>query len=147
MSQSAPMTGFPPAPSGQVTLANWRTPPFNRWAFQHVREIVPSADIANDPDRVWRLPSAPLDLGAVRVDGGDFASFLADTDTDAIVVVHRGRIVFEHYAHGMGPRTPHILMSVSKSMLGLVAAMLAHEGRLDPAAEVVRYVPEMAATA
>ena len=38
------MTGFPPPAEGQVTLANWRTAPFNRWGFQHVREIVPSAD-------------------------------------------------------------------------------------------------------
>ena len=27
----------------QVTLANWRTAPFNRWAFHHVRELVPSS--------------------------------------------------------------------------------------------------------
>ena len=71
------MTGFPPPEAGQVTLANWRTPPFNRWAFQHVREIVPSAEIANDPDRIWHLPEAPRDLSAVRVDGGDFDAFLA----------------------------------------------------------------------
>jgi hypothetical protein len=31
----------------QVTLANWRTAPFNRWAFHHVRELVPLADIAH----------------------------------------------------------------------------------------------------
>ena len=43
------MQAFPPPAAGQVTLANWRNPPFNRWAFHHVREIVPSADIANDP--------------------------------------------------------------------------------------------------
>jgi hypothetical protein len=52
------MTGFPPAPQGQVTLANWRTSPFNRWAFQHVREIVPSADIPHDPSNALPLPTA-----------------------------------------------------------------------------------------
>ena len=141
------MTGFPPPEAGQVTLANWRTPPFNRWAFQHVREIVPSAEIANDPDRIWHLPEAPRDLSAVRVDGGDFDAFLANTDTDAIVVVHRGRIVFERYANGMTRRTPHILMSVSKSMLGVLAAMLADARRLDMGAAVTDIVPELAETA
>ena len=34
------MDGFPPSPEHQVTLANWRTSPVNRWAFHHVREIV-----------------------------------------------------------------------------------------------------------
>src|SRR6185295_9911037 len=80
------MTGFPPTPRDQVTLANWRTAPFNRWAFQHVREIVPSADIANDPEKVWKLPSAPLDLSGLSIGGQggtlDFQAFLAATDTD-----------------------------------------------------------------
>jgi hypothetical protein len=147
MQHESPMTGFPPEPSGQVTLANWRTPPFNRWAFQHVREIVPSAEIANDPDRVWTLPQSPRDLSALRIGEGDLAAFLEGTDTDAMVVIHRGRIVFEHYAHGMTPGTPHILMSVSKSMLGLVAAMLAARGTLDIEAPVTAYVPELAGTA
>lgn len=147
MPKDPPMTGFPPPQAGQVTLANWRTAPFNRWSFQHVREIVPSAEIANDPDRVWRLPEAACDLGDVRVDGGGFDAFLDATDTDAIVVVHRGRIVFERYANGMTRRTPHILMSVSKSMLGLVAAMLADAGRLDRDSAVTRHVPELAGTA
>jgi hypothetical protein len=141
------MDGFPPAPAGQVTLANWRTPPFNVWGFQHVREIVPSADIAADPDRVWRLEAAPRDLGRVTVDGIGFAAALERTDTDALVVLHRGRIVAEVYRNGMTPETPHILMSVSKSMLGLLAGILAAKGVLDPAAPVTALVPEVAGTA
>ena len=43
------MTEFPPAARDQVTLANWRSAPFNRWAFHHVRELIPTADIPNDP--------------------------------------------------------------------------------------------------
>ena len=59
------MDAFPPPPDRQVTLANWRLPPFNRWSFQHVRQIIPTAEVAADPGRVWELPRAPLDLGAV----------------------------------------------------------------------------------
>jgi len=137
------MHGFPPAPEGQVTLANWRTAPFNRWAFQHVREIVPSADIAHDPARVSPLPEALADLSSLQLEPG----FLEATDTDALVILHRGRIVFEHYANGMTAATPHILMSVSKSLLGLLAGILAARGVLDPGRPVTDYVPELAATA
>ena len=63
------MLGFPPAPESQVTLANWRTSPFHRWAFHHVREIVPSADIPNDPASALAFPSAPVDIGTLRIDG------------------------------------------------------------------------------
>jgi len=142
------MQGFPPAAGGQVTLANWRTAPFNKWAFQHVREIVPSADIANDPEDVWRLPSAPADLAGLRIDGDmDLHGFLAETDTDALVVLHRGRIVAESYGNGMTAATPHILMSVSKSMLGMLAGILEAQGKLDLAAPVTSLVPEVGGTA
>ena len=145
------MQGFPPTPEAQVTLANWRKPPHNRWAFHHVRELVPSADIANDPGTVRALPSAPVDLSPVQVPNGGtalpFDQFLAQTDTDALVVLHHGRLVYEHYANGMTDQTPHILMSVSKSVLGLLVGILAERGELDPEAPVATYVPEVAGTA
>jgi CubicO group peptidase (beta-lactamase class C family) len=146
------MQGFPPAPEGQVTLENWRSPPFNRWAFQHVRELLPSADIANDPAHVHRLESRPIDMGALRIDAGRSASlsleaFLTETSTNGIVILHGGRVVFEHYANGMTAETPHILMSVSKSMLGLLAGVLVARGALTPDRPVTDVVPEIAGTA
>src|SRR6266508_414840 len=129
------MRGFPPQPQNQVTLANWRSAPFNRWAFHHVREIVPSADIPNAAGEVLALPSAPqrLPLGA----------FLEETDTDGLAVLHRGKLVFEHYANGMTAETPHILMSVSKSMLGLLVGELG----LELERRVGEVLPEIAQTA
>ena len=141
------MQGFPPAPAGQVSLANWRTPPFHRWAFQHVREIVPSAEIAHDPRDVWHLPGDGGGLAELRVGDGDLEAALSATATDALVVLHRGRIVHESYAHGMTANSPHILMSVSKSVLGVVAAILAGQGRFDRAAPVSALIPEVAGSA
>ena len=56
------MHAFPAPTEQQATLANWRTPPFNRWAFQHVREIVPTAEIAEHPAWRWDFPRALVDL-------------------------------------------------------------------------------------
>ncbi len=146
------MDGFPSTAGTQVTLANWRTAPFNVWAFQHVREIVPSADIPNDPAAVWRLPSGTADVNRLSIDQGGgrsitFDAFLNQSSTDAIVVLHKGRVVLERYANGMTPSTPHILMSVSKSMLALLAGALAGQSVLDPERPVTDYVPEVARTA
>jgi len=131
----------------QVTLANWRSSPFNRWAFHHVRELIPSADIANDPRHIRELPPEERSID-VRIDpdSGEamgLGAFLLETDTDGLAIVHRGRLVFERYANGMTEATPHILMSVSKSMLGLLAA----EMRLDTARQVAEIVPEVRDTA
>ena len=132
----------------QATLANWRTAPHNRWAFHHVRELVPSADIANDRHRVRELETRRTDFGALRIepDAGEpltLEAFLRETDTDGMAILHRGRLLFEHYANGMTPRTPHILMSVSKSMLGLLVGAL----ELDVERPVTEAVPEVKHTA
>ena len=69
------MAGFPPKPETQVTLANWRTAPFNTWAFQHVRDIVPSADIPHDPGQVRKFPVKPQDLASIKVGRASLAIF------------------------------------------------------------------------
>lgn len=145
------MDGFPPPAEAQVTLANWRSSPFARWAFQHVREIIPSAEIANDPDGVWTLPPGPRDLSGVRIDAAKgpmtLDAFLEQTSTDALVVLHRGRVAYESYRNGMTAVTPHILMSVTKSMLGLLAGVLVEKGAIDPEKQVTDVVSELSATA
>jgi len=41
------MVGSPPYPPERlVSLSNWQDPPFNRWGFQHVRDLIPTARIA-----------------------------------------------------------------------------------------------------
>ena len=145
-----PMQGFPPPPDGQVTLANWRQAPFNRWAFHHVREIVPSADIPNDPANIMDLPSDASDLDGVPLMGSEprsFGAFLDETNTNGVVVLHRGRLIFERYANGMTAESPHILMSVSKSLLGQLAGAVVARADLDPDRPVTAYVPEVAETA
>lgn len=145
------MREFPAADDAQVTLANWRTAPFNKWAFHHVRELVPSADIANDPERICHLSSAPIDFSgfAFEAMGTSFGleAVLSATDTDGIVILHKGKIAFESYANGMDANTPHILMSVSKSILGILAGILVERGDLSLGQLVTSLIPEVAGTA
>jgi CubicO group peptidase (beta-lactamase class C family) len=145
------MHGFPPSPENQVTLANWRSFPHLRWAFHHVRELVPSAAIPNDPGDIQGLPVHPADFAGLRIEGGGerltLDEFLQRSDADGIVVLHRGAIVLERYMNGMTARTPHILMSVSKSVLGLVAGILADKGVLELDRPMTAILPELAGTA
>ena len=45
-------------------------------------------------------------------------------------------MVYKRYLNQMRPETPHLLFSVTKSFTGLLAAQLAHEGKIDPDALV-----------
>jgi CubicO group peptidase (beta-lactamase class C family) len=145
------MDGFPPAPESRVTLANWQDPPFNRWAFRHMREIIPSHLIPAGPDGGPPLPAADVPLPdplVWRLDGSSATAseVFASTYTDALVVLHDGRLVAERYGDGMTAATPHLLMSVSKSVVSCVAGVLAGRGQLDPGALVTDYVPEAASS-
>jgi CubicO group peptidase (beta-lactamase class C family) len=50
---------------------------------------------------------------------------LDQTYADGFLVIYEGRIVTEQYFYGLRPDTSHLLMSVSKSVTGLVAGVLA----------------------
>ena len=151
MSNQIMMNEFPAQTENQATLENWRSVPFNKWAFQHVREVVPSADISNAPDQVQALEKSDRNLQGLAIptnDGNiDLYSFLEQTNSDGFVVLHKGCIVTEQYANGMTATTPHILMSVSKSMLGLLAGILVEQSRLKTEALVSEYIPELGNTA
>jgi CubicO group peptidase (beta-lactamase class C family) len=138
--------------ASRANLSNWRKSPFNRWAFNHVREIVPSVDIANLPASVWQMPFAPLLLDQFRLKSSDgssmeLKSFLQGTATDSLVILHNGRIVYEFYDNGNTQHTPHILMSATKSVVGLLVGILNRNGNIDVDAPVSTYVPEIAGTA
>ncbi|MEI2715215.1 MAG: serine hydrolase [Nocardioides sp.] len=136
-------------PQGQplVTLANWQSPVYLRWAFQHMREVMPS-QVIHGTDTPRPMPERPLDLGSVQVGGlampGTVDDVIARTDTDGFLVLHQGELVFERYFGDMVRRSRHLVMSVSKSILSCVAGSLAGDGILDPTAPVETYVPEMA---
>jgi hypothetical protein len=81
-------------------LSNWRTEPFNRWAFHNVRSIVPVAEIESAPDNALPLVEYPvtLDAFAIRLPDGsrlDLQGFLRATATDGLVILRNSRLVFE----------------------------------------------------
>lgn len=51
--------------------------------------------------------------------------------TRAVVVVHRGRIVAERYAEGIGPATPLLGWSMAKTVVGVLTGMMVEEGLLE----------------
>ena len=116
-----------------------------------MRELIPSQLIPAGPGGPSPLPASPgplPDPPVWRIDGSaaTAAEVFAGTYTDALVVLHDGRLVAERYDAGMTAASVHLLMSVSKSIVGCVAGVLADRGLLDPGALVTAYVPEVGRT-
>ncbi len=127
----------------RVTRENWRLYPFSRWAFQHTRELVPSRAIRRS-NAARALSESLANLAELDVDGVNWETFIAETYTDAMIVLHQGEIVYETYRNGMTAETSHHCFSVTKSFVGLIAEILIANGLLDPGALVTTYIDELA---
>ncbi|OBJ25540.1 serine hydrolase domain-containing protein [Mycobacterium sp. 1245801.1] len=135
------------APAG-IALDNWLSAPYARWSFQHVEDFVPTAIISRGTGPVAALPAATADLSTIPVTGTDgtdttVGAVLAGSGTDGWAVACRGAIAAEEYLDGLGARTPHLLFSVSKSLVGAVVGVLHGAGVIELDAPVTKYVPAL----
>ena len=134
-----------------VQLGNWREAPWNAWAFCHVHELVPTAQIHATPGLIEEPPidATALIEHAFVADGQrrTIAGILQQTSTDALTVMKAGKFVADFHAPHFTAQSRHILFSASKSVAGLLAGMLVDDGLLDPGTRVLHYVPELTRSA
>ena len=123
---------------GEVNLSNWQDPPWNRWGFGHLSEIVPTAVVSRVAP-ADQVPARPL---AAAGDAA-FQEAVRTTAAQSVVVLRRGALVGEWYGPGMAPTSRHALMSVSKSLCGLVVGQLIDEGLVEEQSEIGRVVPRL----
>jgi CubicO group peptidase (beta-lactamase class C family) len=142
--------GVPAPAPARVTAANWQFAPHSRWGFCNVRRVLPTARVGRGAGPAHRFAEQRSDLSALPVPlpGGArqaLAQVLDDSCTDGFLVLHRGRIVYERYSGELRPDQTHIIMSVSKSLIGSLIGILAERGVLDLARPAGHYVRELRA--
>ncbi|GAA3639435.1 serine hydrolase domain-containing protein [Microlunatus ginsengisoli] len=133
--------------------STWLDAPHSEWAVWHLDELAPTVPVSR-AEVPRALPagsrpsgSMPVDeIRLTRYDGseGSARDVLDDTDTDAFLVVHDGALVHEEYGHIGAESGRHAVLSITKSVVSCVAAILAERGELDLSAPVRTYVPELA---
>ncbi|MGX7874738.1 serine hydrolase domain-containing protein [Mesorhizobium sp. ORM6] len=143
------MQGSPPAMV--PPKLDWDRPPWNRWAFQHIREILPTVEVWRGNGHRHRLERAEVDLDGLPVEDSEgrpstLAGLLDETYTDGFLVLKDGKVAYERYFNGMDERTLHLSQSMAKSITGSVFGILAGRGLIDPAMPVTDYLPELGAT-
>ena len=148
------MAGFPPAADKIVRFADgsYYSWPQMRWSFNHMEQLVPTKTVWRGANASRELPNDPrrfdhLDIKLADGTSLSWADMLSTTHTDSFAVLHRGKLVYEEYFGESGPHVRHALMSCNKSMVGIIAECLVHQGVLDDSALVPAIVPELADTA
>jgi CubicO group peptidase (beta-lactamase class C family) len=149
---NAVMCGFPPAPDNAVHASNWFELPYLRWSLMNRSRMVRTVPVWRGEGPVTTLGRGQESIGTHPVTGLDgnivsLEALLPLLEIDACIVLHKGVIVYENYFHGMQAHTQHGSASISKSYLGILAGILAHEGQLDLNRQADHYVTEMRGTA
>lgn len=150
------MVGSPPPPDRILRFedGSYFQFPAMRWSVSNFRQLMPTVNVSRGLGPAAGLPRALRE----DIDGVQFQPLgstqsmswqqsLKANYTDGIVVLHKGQVVYERYFGVLKPTGQHGVMSVTKSFVGTMAAMLVAEGTLDPARRVAEYVPELGASA
>jgi len=119
------------------------------WNFKNLHRIFPTVNVYR-MGQVRELAYAPMaEVANFSVDIDNkktsFRDFL-DSDqstTMGIVILHKGRIVFEHYPR-MQPYEKPIYWSVTKVFVSTIVAILEDQGLIDVSKPIDSYIPELA---
>lgn len=150
------MTGFPPPPGKLIMQpeSDYFSFPKLRWTVCHIRELLPTKQVSRGIGPPVPLPYEVDDgIDAVRFTplGGEeqmtWKESLSANYTDGILILHKGKVVYERYSGCLDETGKHAAMSMTKSMTGLLAEILVAEGVLDDSAKVSAIIPELSGSA
>ncbi|MFD2180383.1 serine hydrolase domain-containing protein [Veronia pacifica] len=146
------MQGTPPPADKRIMQpqSNYFSFPKLRWTLCHIRELMPtqlvsrgiSAPLPIDYDldpAINRITFSPTGSSTLMT----WADSLSENYTDGILVMHKGKVVYEEYFGCLTQFGKHTAMSMTKSLTGLLAEILIAEGKLDPKAKIATLVPEL----
>lgn len=146
------MKGFPPSHDKLIMQpqSNYFSFPRLRWTVCHIRELLPTQEVSRGlgapvlfdysiDENIDSIKFTPLGDNRLMT----WAESLSSNYTDGIIILHKGKIVYEKYLGCLEESGKHAAMSMTKSLTGLLAEILVAEGRLDDSAKVSSIIPEL----
>jgi CubicO group peptidase (beta-lactamase class C family) len=146
------MQGFPP-PAEKLIMqpeSDFFSFPKMRWTVCHIRELMPTKQVSRGLGAIVPLKTELYDeiddLSFQPIGGSEpmtWKESLAANYTDGMLILHRGKVVYERYLGALDEAGKHAAMSMTKSMTGLLAEILVVEKKLDETALVSTLIPEL----
>ena len=150
------MQGFPP-PEEKVVSAidgSFFTFPALRYSVCHMRQFMPTTEVMGAKDDFYSFKEKlddGIDQVRFRPTGStvtmSWEESLYKNYTDGMLILHKGKIVYERYFGELKPDGMHAAMSVSKTFTGTLGGLLVEEGVLDANKLASFYVPELEGSA
>jgi len=153
------MQGFPPPPEKLIAQpdSNFFSFPKLRWSVCHLREFLPTEEISRGlgapvpPD--YPTPAEFAEMRAqidaltfMPINGSEEMTWersLFENYTDGMLIMHKGEVVYERYFGCLEEDGKHAIMSMTKSITGLLGEILVAEGVLDDTLLVRDVIPEI----
>lgn len=151
------MQGFPPKADKVVSAidGSFFTFPALRYSVCHMRQFMPTTEVKGAKEDYYnfktKLDEANIDRLIFTPTGSTetmtWAESLYKNYTDGMLILHKGRIVYERYFGELKPDGVHAAMSVTKTFTGTLGGLLVAEGTLDENKKASYYVPELEGSA
>lgn len=134
-----------------VTKKNWLKDPYLRWSYSHMREFASTKVVAKNENYVSPLPTNLENLDDLHITDENnhnttVLQLLEKYKTDAFIVLHDDKVVYERYFDGYKENEPHGMASLSKVFTGFLISELIEEGKLQPNITAETYVKELQGT-
>jgi CubicO group peptidase (beta-lactamase class C family) len=146
------MKGFPPEKENIISASDgsFFNFPALRYSVNHMREFFPTRNVPAAKDKYFSFKTkidSNID-NILFVPWGTNSTMtwkesLDENFVDGIIIVHKGKIVYEKYFGGLKEDGIHAAMSVSKSFTGTLASILIAENLIDPNKKIIDYLPEL----
>ncbi|MEL6975539.1 MAG: serine hydrolase, partial [Bacteroidota bacterium] len=146
------MQGFPPPKNKTISAidGSFFQFPALRYSVCHMRQFMPTTEVKAARNSLYEfevvLDNAIDDLTFLPSDTTEpmtWEASLSENYTDGMLILHKGKIVYEKYFGCLKAQGVHAAMSVSKTFTGTLGAMLIEEGALDENKTGSDYVPEL----
>jgi CubicO group peptidase (beta-lactamase class C family) len=146
------MQGFPP-PADKIVSAidgSFFLFPASRYSVCHMRQFMPTTEVEASDSKPYRFKlklDDDIDMVTFKPWNSSqtmtWQESLSRNYTDGVLILHKGKIVYEKYFGELKPDGVHAAMSVSKTFTGTLGALLVEEGVLDADKVAAYYVPEL----
>ena len=150
------MKGFPPQKNKVISAidGSFFKFPALRYSVCHMRQFMPTTEVKSSNKKQYsfkvKVDNKIDDISFKPTDSNQSMTWLKSLEknyTDGILVLHKGKIVYEKYFGELKPNGVHAAMSVSKTFTGTLGGLMVEEGLLDENKLVSNYIPELKGSA
>jgi CubicO group peptidase (beta-lactamase class C family) len=134
-----------------ICQANWDNPDHLAVSQLSMHKLFKTVAIENsEPVQALPFNSKKLDISGMVMDDPLMQGRKISSDiflnrrlyNDALLVMHKGKVIHESYRNGMCDTDHHVVHSCTKSLCSMILAMAVDAGLVDPDADIKDYIPE-----